>query len=365
MRAALVAVAVAVGAAALGLGLPAPSRAAAHVSSSHAHQATTTTWPVRWPFWRATKGTRINPYAPRGRYRGGSALPARRCTTTGTPGPDMLHGMPGKDVICSLGGNDVIDGRGGADTIDGGAGNDTIDGGARADVLIGGAGSDTIRGDGGDDGIFGKAGDDRLSGGSGLDRIYASTGGDLVHGGRGPDQIVGEPGGDRLAGDAGDDTIVSHDGIRDRVDGGPGTDRALDDVRSRGSRHAAHGAGAADRLTHIEATGPAPLAVGQSCQFWYPNTYIFCQSAGAFGNVTENERVTFQASALWQSIDLSYVGLHGDCDGTSFHSRGQTQDPGLGAGHWGSDCELEMWASSGGSSGGGGMVSVQSITPTS
>jgi len=34
----------------------------------------------------------------------------QRCTVTGTPGPDVLHGTDAADVICGGGGNDVLAG---------------------------------------------------------------------------------------------------------------------------------------------------------------------------------------------------------------------------------------------------------------
>jgi len=110
------------------------------------------------------------------------------CTIVGTNGPDMLNGTPGDDVICGLGGNDTIDGRGGDDVIFGGPGNDT---------LAGGSGRDTI------------------------------------HGGRGNDTLRGGTGSDRLFGAGGRDKFFARDGTRDRVNGGPGRDRARVDAKDR------------------------------------------------------------------------------------------------------------------------------------
>src|SRR5215510_13947057 len=73
----------------------------------------------------------------------GAAAPA--CTTSGTPGSDVLRGTNGPDVICAGGGRDMVLGRGGADTIRGGAGADTLIGGPGADRLSGGAGRDTCQ----------------------------------------------------------------------------------------------------------------------------------------------------------------------------------------------------------------------------
>jgi Ca2+-binding RTX toxin-like protein len=304
---------------------------------------------VSWPFWKTTQHTTFNPYASRGRYRGGSAVPARRCTITGTPGDDVLHGTPGNDVICGLGGNDTIYGNGGNDIIDGGAGNDRIYGGPGNDILVGGAGNDVVYGGAGRDGIFGGAGNDRLLGGTGLDRIYAGTGQDLVHGGPGPDQIVGEPGADRLYGDAGNDTIVSQDGSRDLVSGGPGKDTAIADRRGCGpldprcaaSSHAPRQA-ATDRLTHIEASSLPPLAVGQTCQTFDEGLVVSCQATGQFGNVPENETATFQ-NTNGPSGQLYYIGLHGQNDDLRLNP-GQSGQVGLGGGHYGAHHELWLQA---------------------
>ena len=96
---------------------------------------------------------------------------ARRCTITGTNGPDVLVGTPRRDVICGLGAGDVI--RAGA-------------------------------------------GDDIIYGGRGDDAIYPGAGRDVAHG------------------DSGSDTFFSVDGARDFIDGGPDSDRArIDRDRAR------------------------------------------------------------------------------------------------------------------------------------
>jgi hypothetical protein len=110
------------------------------------------------------------------------ATPA--CTITGTSGSDILFGTRGRDVICGLGGNDMLDGQGGNDVLVGGPGADQLNGGGGTDVLYGGPGNDKLQGD---------------------------TGGDLVYGGEG------------------NDTIWAWDGFSDRLNGGPGVDRAWKD----------------------------------------------------------------------------------------------------------------------------------------
>jgi Ca2+-binding RTX toxin-like protein len=87
-----------------------------------------------------------------------------RCTIVGTAGPDALAGTPGPDVICGLGGADKIDGSAGNDVLLGGAGNDTLEGNLGRDVLLGGAGADSI------DAWDGAR--DRIDGGPGSDRAW-------------------------------------------------------------------------------------------------------------------------------------------------------------------------------------------------
>jgi hypothetical protein len=119
-------------------------------------------------------------------YEAGYAGPA--CTITGTPGPDLIFGTQHRDVICGLGGNDQIDGMGGNDVIFGGPGNDQLNGGSGNDVLYGGPGNDKLQGD------------------DGSDVMYGGTG---------------------------NDTFWAWDGFADRIDGGPGTDRAWKDKLDR------------------------------------------------------------------------------------------------------------------------------------
>ncbi len=125
-----------------------------------------------------------------------------KCTITGTRGPDLLRGTPGRDVICGLGGNDRIFGNSGDD------------------VLLGGAGADVLDGGRGRDSLYGGVGRDRLSGGADGDRLDA---------GPGNDRLVGGGGADRLLAGKGGDVVIARDGLRDRVDGGAGRDRARTD----------------------------------------------------------------------------------------------------------------------------------------
>ena len=107
---------------------------------------------------------------------GGSAATdagdATRCTITGTARADVLRGTARADVICGRGGNDTIRGMGGNDTLLGEGGNDTIVGGNGLDLMVGGTGNDS----------FFAAGDraDRINGGPGRDRAVADRADRLI-----------------------------------------------------------------------------------------------------------------------------------------------------------------------------------------
>ena len=104
-----------------------------------------------------------------------SATPSNgspRCTITGTAGRDVLVGTAGHDVLCGLGGNDLLDGGLGNDVLLGGSGADSLEGGAGSDILLGGTGNDLLR-----------AWDrtrDRLDGGPGRDRAWVDPSVDRV-----------------------------------------------------------------------------------------------------------------------------------------------------------------------------------------
>jgi hypothetical protein len=180
------------------------------------------------------------------------------CTIKGTSGRDVLEGTPGRDVICGFGGDDVIRAGGGNDTVYAGAGNDVVAGGGGDDVLrgqqgadrlAGGSGNDLLTGDAGRDVLRGQDGRDRLRGGggndlltgglrndalfgdSGKDRLSGGAGADTLRGGAGRDRLTGQQGRDLLFGEFGADQIYAGDRARDRVDGGPGVDAAVVDMR--------------------------------------------------------------------------------------------------------------------------------------
>ena len=85
-----------------------------------------------------------------------------RCTIVGTPAAETLLGTPGHAVICALGGGDKIDGLSGNDVLVGGPGNDVLEGSGGRDVLLGGSGADQFQAwDGASDRIDGGPGKDR------------------------------------------------------------------------------------------------------------------------------------------------------------------------------------------------------------
>jgi Ca2+-binding RTX toxin-like protein len=87
-----------------------------------------------------------------------------RCTIVGTPAAEVILGTPHRDVICGLGGADKIDGLGGDDVLIGGAGDDVLEGSGGHDVLLGDAGADQFQAWDGTS--------DRIDGGPGADRAW-------------------------------------------------------------------------------------------------------------------------------------------------------------------------------------------------
>ena len=121
-----------------------------------------------------------------------------------------------------------------------GTGDDDGDGGGRnacdnvyigtkvRDKLTGTEESDKIKGKNGRDVLNGKAGNDCINGGSGKDKVKGGPDNDKLQGGRGKDKIKGN---------AGKDIIRARRGGRDRIDCGPGKDKAIIDKRRDRVRH--------------------------------------------------------------------------------------------------------------------------------
>ncbi|HEY7036715.1 MAG TPA: hypothetical protein VH482_35635, partial [Thermomicrobiales bacterium] len=140
------------------------------------------------------------------------------------PGSDTLSGRNGDDTLYGNEGDDLLVGGNGSDSILGGDGNDDITGHRGNDVLHGDDGNDTLAGNDDDDELWGDAGNDLIDGGYGDDDLNDGAGDDTLYGGFGNDTIGGVEGADLILAGDGDDVLFSRDGIRDRVDGGPGYD---------------------------------------------------------------------------------------------------------------------------------------------
>src|SRR5215204_547477 len=125
----------------------------------------------------------------------------------GTNGPDSLTGSNGKNEIHAMGGGDGVQGLRGEDV------------------------------------LFGEDGDDELSGGPGVDGIYGGIGYDSLNGQESGDylkdiensgsystaQLPPNATFDEFLGGKGNDTIRANDGEMDKIDGGPGYDKAYVD----------------------------------------------------------------------------------------------------------------------------------------
>ena len=102
----------------------------------------------------------------------------------------------------------------------------TVVGNGRANTLSGTPGRDVICGFGGRDRLWAGRGNDVVVGGRGADLLLGVAGRDFLLGGAKSDELKGGGGRDRLAGGRGRDTLLARDGLRDKVSGGPGHDRA-------------------------------------------------------------------------------------------------------------------------------------------
>jgi Ca2+-binding RTX toxin-like protein len=153
------------------------------------------------------------------------------------------------EVIDGDGGSDKLFGNGAANTLAGGSGNDVIDGGEGADVLEGGAGSDELNGgpdfdlvrysDSGsqtitldevrNDGVAGELDNahsdiEDVDAGPGNDTVTGNDSVNTLDGGEGDDRLEGRGGVDTFFGGNGADALFVRDGLRERVECGPGGD---------------------------------------------------------------------------------------------------------------------------------------------
>jgi Ca2+-binding RTX toxin-like protein len=182
------------------------------------------------------------------------AVPAPKCTKTGTANSETISGTAGDDVICAGGGDDTLKGLGGNDTLKGEDGNDTLLGGIGNDKLDGGLGTDTASysasltaviaslatnsatGEGSDtflglEALLGSPYADTLTGSAANNTLTGGGGNDAESGGSGNDKVVGSGGADTLKGEDGADTVDSRDFVNgnDSLDGGAGTDTKVTD----------------------------------------------------------------------------------------------------------------------------------------
>jgi Ca2+-binding RTX toxin-like protein len=146
----------------------------------------------------------------------------------GSPRADKLNGGGGPSLVAGRGGNDTIRGSGGGDCLSGGPGADEINGLADSDVLSGGPGNDELTGKNGRDRLFGGAGNDELIGGLGFAALAKNLR-DFLVGGPGRDRIDPGFGRDTVEAGPGNDLIRAHDGTRDVIDCGAGSDRVSQD----------------------------------------------------------------------------------------------------------------------------------------
>ncbi|MDQ4048584.1 MAG: choice-of-anchor D domain-containing protein, partial [Actinomycetota bacterium] len=142
----------------------------------------------------------------------------------GTALADTLLGTPAGDRLSGLGGADRLNGLAGADCLSGGSGKDR---------LAGGSGKDRLAGDRGNDVASGGQGNDRLTGGGGKDRLNGDSGNDILAGGSGNDRLTGGKGRNRYSAGSGRDAVNARNRRRERVDCGPGRDRARVDRSDR------------------------------------------------------------------------------------------------------------------------------------
>ncbi len=98
---------------------------------------------------------------------------------------------------------------------------------------LGTSGPDRLKGTDAKNEIHGFPGPDYVAGKQRADELYGGPGQDEVRAGNGRDRVFGRLGRDALYGGGGNDTMNSHDGYKDDVNCGPGTDTANVDRRDR------------------------------------------------------------------------------------------------------------------------------------
>ncbi|MBF4765059.1 calcium-binding protein [Nocardioides islandensis] len=166
----------------------------------------------------------------------------------GGSGPDTMEGSDTRNAMYGCGGKDTMNGNGFSDLIIGGstgipdaqflqihgiaglafsevdcslAGEKDV-----KDVIKGGQGDDEVEAGPGNDDVDGQSGDDDIKGEDGDDHLRGGTGRDKLRGGENNDNLAGNKAFDIMDGQGGRDTLLANDGVKDKVRGGPGKDRA-------------------------------------------------------------------------------------------------------------------------------------------
>ncbi len=165
------------------------------------------------------------------------AASSRMMTIIGGVGNDTLRGGTRNDVFLHEPGADLVLGGAGTDTMSYAAATARVIvsvGNRRNDGLVGegdhiGSDIEIVRGSAYNDRLIGHAGRNTFYGLGGNDVLAGGSGNDVLRGGAGNDVLTGGLGVDTLFGDAGADTFFTKDLVRDRLYGGPGTDRSRAD----------------------------------------------------------------------------------------------------------------------------------------
>jgi Ca2+-binding RTX toxin-like protein len=153
---------------------------------------------------------------------GGVALAANviRCELGSTP-LTPCEGTAGNDEM-----HGATTGSGWPDFMRAKNGDDVLYGYLYDDALYGGDGGDTLYGGVHDDNLWGGAGEDNISGSLGVDRLNGGADADVLDA---ADPYDTDPL-DVLSGGDGPDSVKAQDGMKDKIDCGPGTDTAYVDA---------------------------------------------------------------------------------------------------------------------------------------
>jgi hypothetical protein len=120
-----------------------------------------------------------------------------------------------------------------------------------------------------------------LKGGKGNDRLSGGGGNDLLLGGPGNDRLTGGRGRDSLRGESGNDILNARDGKADRVDCGPGRDKAIVDAIDAPVR----------RCEHVDVKRPTVSAVQPLPPAALPASPILTPPAPPFDPSNEHELI--------------------------------------------------------------------------